>query len=235
MTVIVRSCDEPPLLLDVRQPWEFNVCKIENSELLPMSQITAEYKTLDFDRDFLKSVFDLLSQGTESNLFPFWLTQFQTDDQAWQAIAENRAQMSITWSKNYLLGNNPSILSSSLPTKNSTSFTYGKGWMWSITNLDGEKHEILEALTLHLSSPSFLAEWTAATGYYPTEGNVLELWPENSNTDLGWQSLPSAIALPSEEVLNSVGGSLQTVIEQILKQEIDSAEATDQIFSVLNP
>ena len=45
------SCDEQPLLLDVRQPWEFDVCKIENSVLLPMSQITAEFKTLDSNRE----------------------------------------------------------------------------------------------------------------------------------------------------------------------------------------
>ncbi len=42
---------QQPLLLDVRQPWEFDVCKIENSVSLPMSQITAEFKTLDFDRE----------------------------------------------------------------------------------------------------------------------------------------------------------------------------------------
>ncbi len=47
----LETCDEPPLLLDVRQPWEFDVCKIENSELLPMSQITAEYNSLDFNRE----------------------------------------------------------------------------------------------------------------------------------------------------------------------------------------
>lgn len=47
----LETCDEPPLLLDVRQPWEFDVCKIEDSVLLPMSQITAEYKSLDFDRE----------------------------------------------------------------------------------------------------------------------------------------------------------------------------------------
>ncbi|MCW8851968.1 MAG: rhodanese-like domain-containing protein, partial [Gammaproteobacteria bacterium] len=39
----LETCDQQPLLLDVRQPWEFEVCKIENSVLLPMSQITAEY------------------------------------------------------------------------------------------------------------------------------------------------------------------------------------------------
>jgi rhodanese-related sulfurtransferase len=47
----LETCDQQPLLLDVRQPWEFEVCKIENSVLLPMSQITAEYNTLDFDRE----------------------------------------------------------------------------------------------------------------------------------------------------------------------------------------
>ena len=47
----LETCDQQPLLLDVRQPWEFEVCKIENSVLLPMSQITAEYNNLDFDRE----------------------------------------------------------------------------------------------------------------------------------------------------------------------------------------
>ena len=47
----LETCDKPPLLLDVRQPWEYDVCRIENSVLLPMSQITAEYKSLDFDRE----------------------------------------------------------------------------------------------------------------------------------------------------------------------------------------
>jgi rhodanese-related sulfurtransferase len=45
------TCDEQPLLLDVRQPWEFDVCRIENSVLLPMSQIPAEFGSLDRDRE----------------------------------------------------------------------------------------------------------------------------------------------------------------------------------------
>ena len=47
----LESCNEQPLLLDVRQPWEYDVCRIENSVLLPMSQITAEYNTLDSNRE----------------------------------------------------------------------------------------------------------------------------------------------------------------------------------------
>jgi len=43
--------ESAPLLLDVRQPWEFDVCKIEGSVLIPMSQIPIEINTLDKERE----------------------------------------------------------------------------------------------------------------------------------------------------------------------------------------
>ena len=45
------TCDEQPLLLDVRQPWEFDVCKIENSVSIPMSQIPSRLESLDSNRE----------------------------------------------------------------------------------------------------------------------------------------------------------------------------------------
>jgi len=36
-----------PLLLDVREPWEFEICQIEGSQLLPMRQIPAKTETID--------------------------------------------------------------------------------------------------------------------------------------------------------------------------------------------
>jgi rhodanese-related sulfurtransferase len=42
--------DEPPLLLDVREPWEQAICRIEGSQLLPMRQIPAAIQTLDTKR-----------------------------------------------------------------------------------------------------------------------------------------------------------------------------------------
>jgi rhodanese-related sulfurtransferase len=43
--------DSLPLLLDVREPWEFQVCRIEGSELLPMRQIPMALGTLDPGRE----------------------------------------------------------------------------------------------------------------------------------------------------------------------------------------
>jgi len=42
---------QQPLLLDVRQPWEYDVCNIDNSVLVPMSQIPAKVESLDLNRE----------------------------------------------------------------------------------------------------------------------------------------------------------------------------------------
>lgn len=36
-----------PLLLDVREPWEFDYCRIEGSELIPMGQIHLQLDDID--------------------------------------------------------------------------------------------------------------------------------------------------------------------------------------------
>jgi rhodanese-related sulfurtransferase len=39
------------LLIDVREPWEFEVCHIEGAKLIPMGQIPANIQSLDVDED----------------------------------------------------------------------------------------------------------------------------------------------------------------------------------------
>jgi rhodanese-related sulfurtransferase len=34
-----KKSDAPPLLLDVREPWEFDICKLPDAQLLPMRDI----------------------------------------------------------------------------------------------------------------------------------------------------------------------------------------------------
>lgn len=41
----------PPLLLDVREPWEFQFCHIEGSVAMPMGSVPARYQELDHDRE----------------------------------------------------------------------------------------------------------------------------------------------------------------------------------------
>ena len=36
-----------PLLLDVREPWEYQICHIDGAQLMPLSEIPQTCKTLD--------------------------------------------------------------------------------------------------------------------------------------------------------------------------------------------
>ena len=44
---------EQPLVLDVREPWEHNVCHIAGAQLLPMQEIPARVGELPQDRDIV--------------------------------------------------------------------------------------------------------------------------------------------------------------------------------------
>ena len=40
-----------PLLVDVREPWEFEICHIENSVNIPMSQIPTQFQQIESTAD----------------------------------------------------------------------------------------------------------------------------------------------------------------------------------------
>ncbi|MDX1811549.1 MAG: rhodanese-like domain-containing protein [Gammaproteobacteria bacterium] len=49
----LESAPEAYLLLDVREPWEYEICHIENSMLLPMGQIPNRLDDLDKNQDIV--------------------------------------------------------------------------------------------------------------------------------------------------------------------------------------
>jgi rhodanese-related sulfurtransferase len=44
---------ETLLLIDVREPWEFNVCNIAGAKLIPMGTVPANLQALDTDDDIV--------------------------------------------------------------------------------------------------------------------------------------------------------------------------------------
>ena len=43
----LEQASEPPLLLDVREPWEYKLVHLKNSRLIPMREIPQSLDTLD--------------------------------------------------------------------------------------------------------------------------------------------------------------------------------------------
>ena len=43
----LEEAPSAPILVDVREPWEYQICHLENSKLIPMSQIMRAMNELD--------------------------------------------------------------------------------------------------------------------------------------------------------------------------------------------
>lgn len=48
-----KNTDKKPVLLDVREPWEINICKIEGMINIPMQQITTRFLELEDDQEIV--------------------------------------------------------------------------------------------------------------------------------------------------------------------------------------
>ena len=49
----LENAEVQPLLLDVREPWEYNIVHLEHSRLLPMRQVPMELDSLDRDQEIV--------------------------------------------------------------------------------------------------------------------------------------------------------------------------------------
>ena len=55
----LQRCDIPPLLIDVRESWEYEICQLEHSILIPMGQLFSglaeveEMKQLDHTKEIV--------------------------------------------------------------------------------------------------------------------------------------------------------------------------------------
>jgi rhodanese-related sulfurtransferase len=62
---------EPPVLIDVREPWEYAHCHIEGSRLIPLQTIPAHAAELPADQDLVL----VCHHGNRSQRVAQWLEQ----------------------------------------------------------------------------------------------------------------------------------------------------------------
>jgi len=51
LSTYLQNSEPSPLLLDVREPWEYEKCRLEGSELVPMRQIPMAAENLDPEKE----------------------------------------------------------------------------------------------------------------------------------------------------------------------------------------
>jgi ABC-type glycerol-3-phosphate transport system substrate-binding protein len=181
----------------------------------------------------LTEVLTYYQQAQQSSLMPFWLTQYETDEQSWEAYEENQIEMVITWASRYLQNPPVDATGAPIPTQDGIPFTLATGWAWALASPDPDQQVLSAQLAEFLTTGDFLANWTAASGYVPPRPSALSGWENVSIQTLLNQVAPSARLTPSLGVLTALGPVLSTATIDVLKETAGPVTAAEAAIEQL--
>ena len=181
----------------------------------------------------LTEVLTYYQQAQQSSLMPFWLTQYETDEQSWEAYEENQIEMVITWASRYLQNPPVDATGAPIPTQDGIPFTLATGWAWALASPDPDRQVLSAQLAEFLTTGDFLANWTAASGYIPPRPSALSGWENVSMQTLLNLVAPSARLTPSLDVLTALGPVLETATIDVLKETAGPVTAAEAAIEQL--
>jgi multiple sugar transport system substrate-binding protein len=185
----------------------------------------------------LLNVLEYYHQAAAVNLMPFWLTQSETDSQAWATFTAEQHPMLITWLSHYLAEQRSASVNlalTPLPTTDQADFTLATGWNWALANSDPTRRELSTRLAEYLVDEVFLAEWTQVAGYLPPRPGALARWTDSTLRSVMEQIARSAQLVPPTEVLASLGPLLEQAAVDVLKAESTPPIAVQNALEQLN-
>ncbi|MCJ7715412.1 MAG: extracellular solute-binding protein, partial [Anaerolineales bacterium] len=180
--------------------------------------------------DALLEVLSYYQQAQAASVMPYWLTQFETDQQSWQSYQDRQSTLAITWSSILLGSDSPNTSMAAMPTRDEKPFSYADGWVWCVIPSDLETEKEAVELAEFLTEASYLATWGVEGGYLPVRPSGLESWAETSNYATLQQLLPSALLLPGNELLIELGPDIRDAVVGVLKDQIEPQIALEDLI-----
>jgi multiple sugar transport system substrate-binding protein len=187
-----------------------------------------------FTEASLSALFAFYAQGQEDNVFPFWLTQYQNTEQSWQAFSEGRVPMVAAWTSRLFTNRLSDQSAAPLPTQDGQPFALIKGWVWAVSSPGSERIPLAVELAEFLSSPEFIAQWSAAAGLLPPRPSSLAAWSPDAKQALASQIVINASPLPDQETMSLWGEAISRAVVSILKAEMDPEEAVQLVLDAVS-
>ncbi len=184
-----------------------------------IDEIAESGAPISFQEEALLEVFTYYQSAQTANVMPYWLTQFETDLQAWQSYLDRQATMVITWSSLVLNSQTANTSLAPLPTSAAKPFAYADGWVWCVLQSDRETE--LEAIDLagFLTEKDYLNSWSSSSGYLPVYSSGLDSWAEDASYPVLQKLLPTAILIPGSDELAEIGPPLREAVVGVLKDQ----------------
>ncbi len=180
------------------------------------------------DEDILNQVLTFYQQAEQVGVMPYWLTQYETYDQVWDAYAQSQSPMVVAWASRFLNeaeGLPVGAAGALIPTPEGKAYSLATGWVWALASPQPERQAMSAQLAEFLIADEFLGEWAVAAGYLPVRTGGLSAWTDASLRSLLRQVALAAQLYPSADVSSSLGPALERATVQVLKQQSDPLSA----------
>jgi multiple sugar transport system substrate-binding protein len=204
----------------------------EQDSLFTVSQYLSNGGTLQdadgrpvLDQTTLVKVFSFYEQALKDQQMPYWLTQYESDAQSYQAFLDNRSPIAITWASHYLKDPTADISIALPPTANGDDFCIVTGWDWTITSPDPARRTLAAELVQFLTASEFTASWSEKAGYIPTQKSALQSWKNESARSLITPIIAAAHLPPSSDILTVISPILKETTIQVLKNQNGAQKA----------
>lgn len=185
------------------------------------------------DEELFLEVLNYYQQSQAANVMPYWLTQFENDQQAWQSYQERQSTLAITWSSIYKDSDSPNTALAALPTKDSKAFTFADGWVWCVIPSNAETEQVAVELAEFITTETYLSTWGFEGGFIPTRPSGMDSWSENSFFSTLQQLLPSAVLIPNISLVDELGPEIRDAVVAVLKDQTEPAIALADLLEVI--
>ena len=205
------------------------------------------------DETILAQLLVFFQTAEQNQVMPYWLTQYETFEQAWGGYLETPAAMTITWWSRYLreevtlaeaiplpeeeeaVEEDP-LAAAALPTPTGTPYTLATGWALCLGGSQPARQPLAIELAEFLTESNFLASWSEAASLLPPREEALNGWRDTTARTLASRVASSAHLFPSTDVLTSLAPHLQQATLQILKQQAEPVSlAQTTVERLANP
>ncbi len=182
------------------------------------------------DGELMLQVLNFYKQAQNANVMPYWLTQFETAEQAWTSYLDRQSTLAITWTSVMLGSESPNTILAALPTKDDRAYTYAEGWVWCVVPSDSETEQFAHELALFLSESEFLSSWALEGGYLPVRPTSLKSWSEKPYYSTLERLLPAAVLVPDGELEAAIGPAIRDAAVQVLKDQVAPEAALETLL-----
>jgi len=190
-----------------------------------------ENEQVSLDSDMMQTVLNLHQSGAESELFPYWLSQFDNDMQTWKAYQDRQGDIVVGWISQYLNELPADSSAISLPGMTGIPFSLADGWVFAISEPDADKQGLANQLAEFMVDPAFLAKFTMSAGYLPVRPSTTAAFTDQIVQNLLEETAVNALLVPDNQIFEVISPELRDAVLSIIKQQADVDNALETLLN----